>query len=429
MLGWAAGPCAWRRPASAAAAAMDLSHFACARSARPRRGARPGATSAAAVPPPPPPPPPPSPPPLPSGTAGGPAAQRPRPRKRPRPPPPAACHRPRGRPAASTGYATPGHPEAPLRLLLVGHNPSAASWAAGHGYAHAGNRLWRLLAAGGIVPPSLAAAALDGALPAAVGVGFTDVWLVPGSDAAAVRRGAGGGFRAAFFGRLAAHAGRAAAVAAAAAAADPAAPPVLADGVGVAAAAGGGAASAGGGAVSASGEAAAVAAAGGAAAAAGGGAAAAAAAAAAGEPAFVAFTGKSQFVALFDPAQRVKAVPFGPQTVLPAGWPYTHARVWVLASSSGRAALTDADRLAPYAALGAVLAAVPWPRGGGGGLWTGCKRPPQTSVAAAGESLGVALRRSRCRISHTCRGRGLCEVQYRHTSPRLVAAKQTQRHA
>lgn len=228
-------------------------------------------------------------------------------------------------------YATPGHAERPLRLVIVGHNPSAASWAAGHGYAHGGNRLWRLLRDGGVVPPALAAAVRDGDLPAAAGVGLTDVWLSPGSDAAAVRRAAAGtGYRAEFFGRLAGHAARAAAVAAAEAAATGAAA-AAADGSGRKPAA-----SSGG-------------------------------ALTAGEPAFVAFTGKAHYVALFAPAQRVKTVPFGEQAVLPAGWPLRTSRVWVLPSPSGRAALTDADRSAPYAALGRAMAPLSWPHGGGWG--------------------------------------------------------------
>ncbi|GAB0491721.1 hypothetical protein MMPV_002976 [Pyropia vietnamensis] len=245
-------------------------------------------------------------------------------------------------------YATSGHPERPLRLLLVGHNPSDASWAAGHGYAHGGNRLWRLLRDAGVVPPPLAAAACDVELPAAVGVGLTDVWLKPGSDAAAVRRAAvGTGYREEFFGRLARHAARAAAVAAAEAEAEANAEPNAEELVSAGVNGGDGHTAAGN-----------------------------EGTCTAGEPAFVAFTGKSHFLALFASAQRVKTVPFGEQAVLPTGWPFRTSRVWVLPSSSGRAALTDADRSAPYMALGRALAPLPWPRkvagqaGDGGGEGT-----------------------------------------------------------
>jgi G:T/U-mismatch repair DNA glycosylase len=42
--------------------------------------------------------------------------------------------------------------------------------------------------------------------------------------------------------------------------------------------------------------------------------------------------------------------------------PLYAAEVWVLPSSSGRAAMTAAAREGPYVALGARLAAVEWPR-------------------------------------------------------------------
>lgn len=408
MLSWVPAPVrcgAWRR----CRPGMDLSRFACGRSRRPCSDA---AATAAAVPAPVAPVPAAA---MASASAAAPPPPPPTSRKRPRPSsPPAAVPSPAPPHATATAtgtaaaaaaatssaeaglegastpplpllpagggpgggrwrekYATPGHAERPLRLLLVGHNPSAASWAAGHGYAHGGNRLWRLLRDAGVVPAALAAAARDGDLPAAAGVGLTDVWLAPGSDAAAVRRAAAGtGYRDEFFGRLAAHAARASAVAAAEAAADAAvvaataqravdvgnsAPSSEVRGVTPAAAAG---------VVEMSQEALALAAA----AADGGGVCVGApneGASTAGEPAFVAFTGKSHFVALFAPAQRVKSVPFGEQAVLPAGWPLRTSRVWVLPSPSGRAALTDADRSAPYAALGRAIAPLPWPHGVG----------------------------------------------------------------
>ena len=69
---------------------------------------------------------------------------------------------------------SPGEPEWPLRLIVVGHNPSEKAWELGHYYANPSNRMWKLLSAAGIVPPGLVASD-DDDCPIKCGVGFTDV--------------------------------------------------------------------------------------------------------------------------------------------------------------------------------------------------------------------------------------------------------------
>lgn len=44
------------------------------------------------------------------------------------------------------------HPEKPLKLLVIGHNPSNHSWASGFSYSNPSNQFWKLLVKGGIVP-------------------------------------------------------------------------------------------------------------------------------------------------------------------------------------------------------------------------------------------------------------------------------------
>lgn len=68
-------------------------------------------------------------------------------------------------------------------------------------------------------------------------------------------------------------------------------------------------------------------------------------------PKFVAFCGKRQFSLLFNPP--LSRVSIGHQDRLPAGWPLCpkHTRVWVLPSPSGRAAMTSEARQGPYLAI------------------------------------------------------------------------------
>jgi len=75
----------------------------------------------------------------------------------------------------------------------------------------------------------------------------------------------------------------------------------------------------------------------------------------------VAFTGKVHYAALFDPPL-ARVEQFGPQTRHPPGWPFpAPSEIWVLASPSGRAAMTAATREEPYRRLAARLAALPLP--------------------------------------------------------------------
>lgn len=64
--------------------------------------------------------------------------------------------------------------ERPLRLLIIGHNPSSTSWEKGHYYANPANRMWALLSKASIVPSHFKAVN-DRECPALVGVGFTDI--------------------------------------------------------------------------------------------------------------------------------------------------------------------------------------------------------------------------------------------------------------
>lgn len=74
-----------------------------------------------------------------------------------------------------------------------------------------------------------------------------------------------------------------------------------------------------------------------------------------GAPAFVAFTGKRQFAMIFRRAPG--KLDFGEQALRPEGWPWPadSTRVWVLPSSSGRAAMTHEARIAPYRDLAQAI--------------------------------------------------------------------------
>jgi hypothetical protein len=61
--------------------------------------------------------------------------------------------------------------------------------------------------------------------------------------------------------------------------------------------------------------------------------------------------------------KRATTVDLGRQSRLPPAWPLPAAtEVWVLTSTSGASALTNEARAAPYQALSARLAEIPWPR-------------------------------------------------------------------
>ena len=93
-----------------------------------------------------------------------------------------------------------------------------------------------------------------------------------------------------------------------------------------------------------------------------------------GAPAVVAFSGKKQFVDLYnavrgpgEPRLAGARVPVGaplPPGLLPRGWPLPpDTEVWVMTSTSGAAAMTHEARVAPWRALAERVARAPWPRG------------------------------------------------------------------
>ncbi len=200
----------------------------------------------------------------------------------------------------------PHFSETPLTLLIIGHNPSEHTWSTGFPYSNPSNRFWKLLVDGGILPRVIPRGieptdrwtpAAANRLPDLLGIGITDVGCEPGSEADKYPRATMLRWRANLFARLRAHrrrAGRA--------------------------------------------------------------------------PAVVAFTGVRQFSQLFDPPlkrlgrfgrQTIDDTTIGNASVLPPGWPYRDCstEVFVLPSSSGRAAFTKEDRLAPYRELGDFLQA------------------------------------------------------------------------
>ena len=87
-----------------------------------------------------------------------------------------------------------------------------------------------------------------------------------------------------------------------------------------------------------------------------------------GAPAILAATGKRQWQDLLVAGTGSRSLPqveYGlqPPSLRPRAWPLPPTTaVWLLTSTSGAAALTNEARAAPWAALGAEVAGVPWPR-------------------------------------------------------------------
>ncbi|CAM9560693.1 unnamed protein product [Hapterophycus canaliculatus] len=257
-------------------------------------------------------------------------------------------------------YRSSGELEWPLRVIVVGHNPSEKAWELGHYYGNPSNRMWKLLSTAGIIPSDFTASN-DGDCPITSGVGFTDVgFSIPGTVSSDFGKKELHSWRRGFYDRLTAHAERAAATVAAA---PPSAvneattkkeaarrTPPLAKGTERETAL-----------------------------------AATEVNIENGYPKVVAFAGKRQWEELFfDACPKTKtqtkggkagAFRFGlqPAALRPPGWPFPAERteMFVLPSSSGAAAMTNEAREAPYRALGDHLSrpGQEWtrPRSGGGG--------------------------------------------------------------
>ncbi|KXZ56817.1 hypothetical protein GPECTOR_1g736 [Gonium pectorale] len=219
---------------------------------------------------------------------------------------------PRASPAAAKAPPR-GVPEklgdAPLRLVIVGHNPSEHAWQSGHYYSNPSNLMWRILISTGIAPPGTRGAEDDDRLPREAGVGFLDVGCGhPGTDSSSFASEVFDAWSRAFYSRLKAHMARAAAS--------------IGCTCGLC-----------------------------------------------GAPRLVAFSGKRQFLELLNVGRsgrdRAKTVEFGPQSELPRGWPFPRStEVWVCSSTSGAAAMTKEQREGPYKRLAERLAREEWPRRG-----------------------------------------------------------------
>lgn len=229
--------------------------------------------------------------------------------------------------------------ERPLKLLVCGHNPSDHSWMSGFSYSNPSNNFWRLLMTGEIIPKDWTAEDCP-RLQRELGIGFTDAGTVPGNDAAKYDRKTMLAWRADLYARLRGHLCR---VAAAERASDSRQSP--GDSPGEQTRPSWLPSSSSSFTVEAS----------------------ALAAERGYGPAVVAFAGKRQYGQLFDRVP--KRIETGKQEpdALPPGWPFKKegegaTEVWVLPSSSGRAAMTKEAREGPYVELGKKLRGVAWPR-------------------------------------------------------------------
>ena len=178
---------------------------------------------------------------------------------------------------------------------MVGHNPSERAWQDGYHYANPTNRLWPLLQRVGIVPPHAPMSAQN-TLPSTCGIGFADVGVVPGNNAADFTRPDMLRWRQGFYARCRGHLRQCCAAAAADGPLD----------------------------------------------------------AAALAPRIVCFIGKRHWAHLFQvPLKKVQA---GAQAQRPPGWPFPPSTAcWVVNSPSGRNAVTKAALTDEYAALKAEL--------------------------------------------------------------------------
>lgn len=107
-------------------------------------------------------------------------------------------------------YSSPGCKEVPLRLLIVGHNPSEQAWLKGHYYANPSNRMWHLLRKASIIPENFTAEK-DQDCPSCCGVGFTDLMVgIPETKSNLFSDSEVSSYRSSFYSRLIGHVHRAA---------------------------------------------------------------------------------------------------------------------------------------------------------------------------------------------------------------------------
>ncbi|CAI5730328.1 unnamed protein product [Hyaloperonospora brassicae] len=218
------------------------------------------------------------------------------------------------------------YPAHRLRLLIVGHNPSDHAWKTGYSYSNPTNRMWMMLTGtllphlgAGIVPPT-ATIVEQNTMPLVHGVGFTSLGLKPGNDASKYGKATMEAWRDSFYLRLRRHAARV----------------CLSDHIGATVA------------VTKhkdDGE--------------------STKCQLAHAPVLIAFSGKRQFSWLFSPPL-AKIESYGRQARFPPGWPQelrADSEIWVLPSSSGRAAMTTAQRALPYRQLAQRVHHIPWPHG------------------------------------------------------------------
>lgn len=96
------------------------------------------------------------------------------------------------------------HAEVPLKLLIIGHNPSDHSWESGYSYSNPSNNMWKLLVRGEIIPSAWTSDDCP-RLAGELGIGFTDAGTEPGNDANAYGRAVMKEWREDLYARLRGH--------------------------------------------------------------------------------------------------------------------------------------------------------------------------------------------------------------------------------
>lgn len=198
--------------------------------------------------------------------------------------------------------------DSPLRMIIVGSNPSGHAWKSGRYYSNPNNNMWKILRQTGIAPPHVAGALDDYLMPADAGVGFLDVGCgVPGTQLSKFSSSAMQGWSTGFYQRLSDHMQRASSS--------------LRCTCGKC-----------------------------------------------GAPSLVCFAGKRQWMELLNTGkkgkEKVTRIEGGMQAgKRPEGWPFpSTTEVWVLPSTSGAAPMTVEERIAPYREVAQELSKIAWPR-------------------------------------------------------------------